>query len=130
MHTDLVDIDLARHLRQVDKQDAFDAWMQQQAADECQRAKKVLADPQVWDWHGPAHVLQTTEQTPYSADEALLEAREYSAEVNRLYAELLASDAAKELRAAVAADWADRMWETRTQWEIEAAALQHPSANS
>ena len=123
---DPVDIDLARHHKDLDADEGMAEWMADQQIKEAALAQAALESPVAWDWNSATHVLTTTGKVPYTAEEVLIEALDQSEEARTAYAELMASPAAAKLRQLLAEHWANEMWETRTHNEINAAiAAEH-----
>ena len=118
---DPVDIDLARHHKDLDADEALTEWMADQQIKEAAIAQAALENPAAWDWNSATHVLTNTSKVPYTAEEVLIEALDESKESRDAYAELMASPAAEKLRQLLAEHWANEMWETRTHGEISAA---------
>ena len=120
MH-DPVDIDLGRHLAALDAEEAMAEWMADQQIKEEASAKAALAKPANWEWESATHVLTNTSKVPYTAEEVLIEALDQSEEARAAYAALMAGPDAAKLRQLLAEYWANEMWETRTNSEINAA---------
>ena len=120
MH-DPVDIDLARHHKDLDADEGMAEWMADQQIKEATIAQAALESPAAWEWNSAEHVLTTTSKVPYTAEEVLIEALDQSEEARTAYAELMAGPAAAKLRQLLAEHWAYEMWETRTHGEISAA---------
>ena len=120
MH-DPVDIDLARHHKDLDADEGMAEWMADQQIKEAALAQAALESPVAWEWDSATHILTTTNGVPFSAEEVLIEALDQSEEARDAYAELMASPAAAKLRQLLAEHWANEMWETRTPGEISAA---------
>ena len=118
---DPVDIDLARHHKDLDADEGMAEWMADQQIKEAALAQAALESPVAWDWNSATHVLTTTGKVPYTAEEVLIEALDQSEEARAAYAALMASPAAEKLRQLLAEHWAHEMWETRTYCEINAA---------
>lgn len=127
MH-DPVDIDLARHHKDLDADEAFDAWMADQRSKEKTSAQAALESPVAWDWNSSTHVLTTTNRVPYTAEDVLIDAMDESKEARDAYAELMAGPAAEKLRQLLAEHWANEIWETRTACEINAAIREESEA--
>ena len=121
MYTDPVDIDLARHLADMDADEGMAEWMADQQIKEATLALAALESPAAWEWNICTPVLTTTRKAPYTPDDVLIEAMNNSKEARTAYAELMASPAAAKLRYLLAEYWAQEMWETRTHSEINAA---------
>ena len=123
---DPVDIDLARHHKDLDADEGMAEWMADQQIKEAALAQAALESPVAWDWNSATHVLTTTGKVPYTAEEVLIEALDSSQEARTEYAALMAGPAAAKLRQLLAEHWAQEMWETRTHCEISAAiAAEH-----
>ena len=120
MH-DPVDIDLARHHKDLDADEGMKEWLADQQIQEATAAQAALESPAVWDWNTFTPVLTNTSKVPYTAEEVLIEALDQNEEARTAYAELMASPAAEKLRQLLAEHWATEMWETRTACEISAA---------
>ena len=118
MH-DPVDIDLARHHAAQDADEGMAEWMADQQIKEAAIAQAALESPVAWD--SATHALTNTSKVPYTAEEVLIEALDQNEEARTAYAELMASPAAEKLRQLLAEHWANKMWETRTHSEINAA---------
>ena len=118
---DPVDIDLARHHKDLDADEGMAEWMADQQIKEATIAQAALESPVAWDWNSATHVLTTTGKVPYTAEEVLIEALDSSQEARTEYAALMAGPAAAKLRQLLAERWANEMWETRTHSEINAA---------
>lgn len=118
---DPVDIDLARHHKDLDAEEGMAEWMADQQIKEAAIAQAALENTAAWDWNSAEHVLTTTSKVPYTAEEVLIEAMDESKEARDAYAELMAGPAAAKLRQLLAEHWANEMWETRTHCEISAA---------
>ena len=96
-------------------------WMADQQIKEEASAKAALAKPANWEWESATHVLTNTSKVPYTAEEVLIEALDQSEEARAAYAALMAGPDAAKLRQLLAEYWANEMWETRTNSEINAA---------
>ena len=120
MH-DHVDIDLARHHADMDADEGMAEWMADQQIKEAAIAQAALESPAAWDWNSATHVLTNTSKVPYTAEEVLIEALDQSEEARAAYAALMAGPDAAKLRQLLAEYWANEMWETRTNSEINAA---------
>ena len=118
---DPVDIDLARHHKDLDADEGMAEWMADQQIKEEAIAQTALASAAAWEWDSATHVLTNTSKVPYTAEEVLIEALDNSEEARTAYAALMASPAAEKLRQILAEHWANEMWETRTHCEISAA---------
>ena len=118
---DPVDIDLARHHKDLDADEGMAEWMADQQIKEATAAQAALESPVAWEWNSATHVLTNTSKVPYTAEEVLIEALDQNEEARTAYAELMASPAAAKLRQLLAEHWANEMWEMRTHCEINAA---------
>ena len=125
---DPVDIDLARHHKDLDADEGMAEWMADQQIKEAALAQAALESPVAWDWNSATHVLTNASKVPYTAEEVLIEALDQSEEARTAYAELMAGPAAAKLRQLLAEHWANEMWETRTACEINAAIREESEA--
>ena len=120
MH-DPVDIDLARHHKDLDADEGMAEWMADRQIKEAALAQAALESPVAWEWDSATHVLTNTSKVPYTAEEVLIEALDQNEEARTAYAALMAGPAAAKLRQLLAEHWANEMWETRTNSEINVA---------
>ena len=109
MYADPVDIDLARHHKDLDADEGMAEWMADRQIKEATIAQSALESPVAWDWDSSTHVLTTTSNVPYTAEEVLIEALDESKEARDAYAELMAGPAAEKLRQLLAEHWANEM---------------------
>ena len=121
MYADPVDTDLARHHAAMDADEALTEWISCQQIEQEDIARGILSNKKVWEWASAGYILTTTNSVPYTAEDVLIEALDNSQEARDSYAELMASPAAEKLRQLLAEHWANKMWETRTHSEINAA---------